>query len=81
MLPPGIELAGYPGQHEVSWEGRLEAGSNLLVLPIRALAGSGGDIVTRIQHTEREKTFIVRMEVSAGQHPPPPPSDAAPTLM
>lgn len=81
VLPPGIELAGYPGQHEVSWEGRLEAGSNLLVLPIRALAGSGGDVVTRIRHTDREKTFVVKAEVSAAQQPPLPPSAEAPTLM
>ncbi len=79
VLPPGIELAGYPGQNEISWEGRLESGSNLLVLPLRALAGSGGDVVTHIRHTGREKTFIVRMEVNAEQRPPP--ATDAPTLM
>lgn len=74
VLPPGIELAGHPGQSEISWEGRLEPGKNLLVLPIRAEAGNGGNVVTHIRHTDREKTFTVRMDISAEPRLPIPPA-------
>lgn len=67
VLPPGIELAGYPGVSEISWEGRLKPGKNLLVLPVRAQAGGGGNVVTHVSHTGKLKTFTVRMAVTAEQ--------------
>lgn len=65
LLPEGIEITGFPGHNKVSWEGRLESGKNLLVLPLRAAAGSGGDVVTHVTYTGKSKTFILRMDVKA----------------
>jgi hypothetical protein len=64
VLPEGIELAGYPGRREVSWTGSLESGRNLLVLPLRAEAGRGGDVVTSISQLDRTKTFVINMSVT-----------------
>jgi hypothetical protein len=66
VLPQGIEITGYPGQTEITWVGRLEPGQNLLVIPVRAQAGAGGDIVTQIRHTDKQKTFTVRMDINPG---------------
>jgi hypothetical protein len=63
-LPEGLELAGYPGQREISWRGSLEPGQNLLILPITAQAGVGGDLITRIADTERHRSLTLRMEVT-----------------
>lgn len=70
-LPEGIELSGYPGQREISWEGRLAQGRNLLVLPVEARSGHGGKLVAQVTHTGQRKDFILRMEVL----PVPTPSD------
>lgn len=63
-LPEGLELAGYPGQREIRWHGHLESGRNLLVLPIRAQAGRGGELIAHIADTERQRTLTLRMEVA-----------------
>lgn len=77
QLPEGVELAGYPGQREISWRAPLESGQSLLVLPIRAMAGEGGDIIARIADpsAERHRSLTLRMEVTdaypAAPYPPP----------
>jgi len=65
VLPPGIEMAGYPGRREITWKGDLEPGKNLLVLPLRAEAGAGGEIVTSITHIDRTKTYVVNLTVDS----------------
>lgn len=63
LLPEGVELAGFPSQREVSWQGPLVKGKNLLVLPIRASTAGGGELVAFVKHTEKRKTFRLRMDV------------------
>jgi hypothetical protein len=70
QLPEGIELTGYPHQREVSWEGGLAQGKNLLVLPVEAHSGHGGNLVAFVTHTGKKKDFVLRMEVLAPQEPP-----------
>jgi hypothetical protein len=70
QLPEGIELRGYPHQREISWEGGLAQGKNLLVLPVEARSGHGGNLVAFVTHTGKKKNFVLRMEVSAPRKPP-----------
>lgn len=74
ILPPGIELTGFPDQREFTWVGRIEPGKNLLALPVRVQTGYGGDIVAQIRHTGKEKTFTISMgapaELTAAIPPP-----------
>lgn len=65
LLPEGVELAGFPGQREVRWHGRLARGRNLLVLPVEARGGQGGELVAYVDHAGRRKTFRLRMEVTS----------------
>lgn len=66
-LPEGIQLAGYPEQRQLNWEGSLKQGRNLLALPVVAVTGEGGDIVARIQHGNVTKVFKLRLDVKSGE--------------
>lgn len=69
-LPEGIELSGYPGQREISWEGRLVQGRNLLVLPVEAHSGHGGKLVAYVTYAGKSKDFMLRMDVLPPTNPP-----------
>lgn len=63
-LPDGIELAGFPGQREIAWQTSLEEGKNLLPLELIALTPAGGEVLARLEHNDRDRTFRLRIEVS-----------------
>lgn len=63
-LPEGIELAGFPGQREITWETSLREGRNLLPLTLVALAPAGGELLARLEHKNRNRTFRLRVNVS-----------------
>ena len=63
-LPDGIELAGFPGQREIPWETSLQEGKNLLPLTIIALTPAGGELLARLEHKDRNRTFRLRVDVS-----------------
>lgn len=50
LVPDGFEVDGYPSRRELNWEGRLEPGANRLSLPLRAMGGGTGEVVTRIEY-------------------------------
>lgn len=63
-LPDGIELAGFPGQREVAWQTSLVEGKNLLPLKLVAVSAAGGEVLARLEHKDRGRTFRLRVEVS-----------------
>lgn len=63
-LPDGIELAGFPGQREISWQTSLDEGRNLLPLKLIALTPAGGEVLARLEHENRGRTFRLRIDVS-----------------
>ena len=63
-LPYGIELAGFPGQREITWETSLQEGKNLLPLTLIALTPAGGELLARLEHKDRNRTFRLRVDVS-----------------
>ena len=63
-LPDGIELAGFPGQREISWETSLQEGKNLLPLTLIALTPAGGELLATLEHKDRDRTFRLLVEVS-----------------
>jgi hypothetical protein len=70
QLPEGVEVSGYPGQRELSWEGGLAQGKNLLVLPVEAHSGHGGELVAVVTHTGKRKNFALRLDVLPPQDAP-----------
>ena len=63
-LPPGIEMAGFPGQREISWQTSLNAGKNLLPLKLIATSPLGGEVYATLRHDDRGRTFRLRVDVS-----------------
>ncbi len=63
-LPDGIELAGFPGQREISWQTSLVEGKNYLPLELIALTPTGGEVLARLEHDNRGRTFRLRVNVS-----------------
>lgn len=63
-LPAGVELEGFPGQSEVTWETSLAEGRNLLPLKLIAVTPVGGELLARLQHDDRDRTF--RLQVNVG---------------
>lgn len=63
-LPDGVELDGFPGQREISWETSLKKGRNLLPLTLVALTPAGGELLARLEHDDRDRTFRLRLDIS-----------------
>ena len=63
MLPEGVELVGFPGQREITWQTNLNAGRNLLPLKLIALTPIGGEVLATLEHMDRARTFRVRVDV------------------
>lgn len=63
-LPPGIEVDGFPGQREITWETSLAEGRNLLPLTLIATTPASGEVLARLEHENRNRTFRLRVSVS-----------------
>lgn len=63
-LPDGIEIAGFPGQREIAWRTTLNEGKNYLPLELVAVSPVGGQLLARLEHNDRDRTFRLRIEVS-----------------
>lgn len=63
-LPAGVELAGFPGQSEITWETSLQEGKNVLPLTLIALTPTGGELLATLEHGNRDRTFRLRVDIS-----------------
>ena len=63
LLPPGVELAGFPGRNRVDWTTSLGQGRNLLPLTFVATSRGGGELQATLQHDTRERTYRLRVEI------------------
>lgn len=59
-LPEGVELEGYPGQRHLVWQSDIQAGPNLLELPV-LVHGSGGVLTATLNHGSERREFAVRV--------------------
>lgn len=63
LLAGGIELEGLGGRRELKWKTDLEPGINRLTLPIVALDDTGGKILVAVGQGERQRAFVVQINV------------------
>lgn len=63
-LPVGVELMGYEGQSDFSWSTDLEAGTNVLRLPLVGRMAATDLLVARLEHSSGTKTFRLQVTVN-----------------
>jgi len=56
-LPDGVEVVGYEGRDSVRWTTDVKSGTNILKLPLIVRSGDGGEVLARIEHEGRQKSF------------------------
>lgn len=61
VLTGGIEIDGFGSQREITWTRDLRAGVNKLTLPIRAINESGGQLLVRVDHENKRRSFQVEL--------------------
>jgi hypothetical protein len=64
QLPQGVELAGRPGRSELQWQTSLQAGGNLLELPVIVQGGEGGVLTASLGHGQDRRQFAVLVKVN-----------------
>jgi len=64
-LPIGVELVGYDGQSDISWNTDLEEGTNVLRLPLVGRSAASDLLIARLEHASGTKTF--RLQVTVNQ--------------
>lgn len=65
VLAGGIELDGYAGRRELSWTADLQAGVNKLTLPIVAINETGGQLLVKVDHENRQRRFTVDLDLAS----------------
>ena len=63
-LPAGIEIEGFAGQRQITWMTSLQAGKNILPLKLIATTPHGGELLARLEHDDRDRTFRIRINVT-----------------
>ncbi len=63
-LPQGVEIEGFAGQREITWITSLRAGKNILPLTLIATTPHGGELLARLEHDDRDRTFRIRVSVT-----------------
>lgn len=64
-LPANMELSGYPGRRQLSWQTSLKKGQNVLALPIMAVDQGQGELVAELNYGDKTRTFRVVLKTTA----------------
>jgi hypothetical protein len=66
-LPAGVELDGYPGQTQLSWQGQLQAGLNRLTLPLLTQPEArDGVLKARIEYAGGGRELLLPLHPATG---------------
>jgi hypothetical protein len=68
-LPVGVELVGYSGRSDISWNTDLEEGTNVLRLPLVGRTAVSDLLVARLEHSTGTKTFRLHVTVNESGAP------------
>ncbi len=67
-LPDNVEVPGLAGQRTITWQTSLQAGRNILPLPLRGISASDGELLASIEQDGKVKTVRVRLTVGSQPH-------------
>lgn len=66
-LPENVEIVGYAGRRELTWQTDLREGVNLLELPLVAYGPTRGELVAHLAHGASSKTFRVKIQTGRAE--------------
>ncbi len=64
-LPANVALQDQPDLREFAWSGQLQAGVNVLSLPLVGVKAMGGQLVARVKFGSTEKSLTIPLTVVA----------------
>jgi hypothetical protein len=59
-ISENLEISGYENQKIISWNADLKKGTNVIALPISAVARGEGEITTRVRLNDKVKIFKIK---------------------
>jgi len=62
-LPENVELVGYGGRRELSWQTDLREGGNLMQLPLVVRGATKEELVASLSHGGSSRTFRLKIEI------------------
>jgi len=65
-LPENVELTGYSGQSELSWQTSFAKGQNILTLPIMAVEKGMGELTAQLNYGDKVKVFRLVIKTADG---------------
>ncbi len=65
-LPENVELVGYRGRRELSWQTDLREGGNLMQLPLIVRGATKEELVASLSHGGSSKMFRLKIQVAGG---------------
>lgn len=65
LLEGGIDLVGFAERREVRWQADLDAGTNMLSLPIMAHSLEAGRLTALVEHGDKTQRIAVDVRVDA----------------
>jgi len=60
-LPDHVELSDYPGRKTLSWQTSFNKGSNILLLPVKAIDNGKGTLIAHIKYGNKTKRFSITL--------------------
>ena len=66
-LPDNMELDGYPGRRELSWQTSLKKGQNILALPIMAIGYGQGELLAQLSYDDTVTILRVVLKTIADE--------------
>lgn len=63
-LPDNMQLAGYPGHKELTWQTSLQKGQNILALPVKAVGYGQGELLAKLNYGDKVKIFRVVLKTT-----------------
>lgn len=61
LLTGAVSLVGFESQSEIHWLTDLDAGINMLSLPVTMEAVEGGQLFVEIEYADHQKTFVINL--------------------
>ncbi len=62
-LPENVEVVGFPGMSQLSWQTSLTQGRNILPLPLKGTANADGELIATVEHDGKTKSIRIKVRV------------------